>query len=163
MSKTLTLEEFFSQTFSKEFLEETKKDYDLAVQEGKVLKRVQEAAKDAPRVAVEILWSDNWYNGPCDGMCIYQGERLFYTYVDDVLEPIGDRVYAVVKIDPNIRIEMERRHYVYEYVHSGRFDDELSEESLARMQGEIDNWIEISPWWGDWEVVGKFRASQVAW
>lgn len=156
MSGTISFKEFCEENFSKEFNEEADAEYERTVETGKVLKRVQEATKSAPEVEVAILWYDNWFNGPCDGVCGYNKERYFYTYVDDTLD--DERIYAVVEIDSAILSEMNRRAHYY-----GLLESSKTEDQAKTLMKEISEWPEMDPWWGSWKVIGKFRASQVSW
>ena len=58
-----------------------------------------------------MLWYENWYDGPTDGVCEFEGEKLWFVWTDD--DEQHRRVYAVVRIDPEVMAEMVRQHEVY--------------------------------------------------
>ena len=68
----------------------------------------------APEIDAEVLWYEGWYNGPTDGVCEFEGEKLWFVWTDD--DGDAHRVYAVVRIDPEIMSEMVRRREIYEKI-----------------------------------------------
>lgn len=72
---------------------------------------ISDRTKEAPEIAAKMLWYENWYDGPTDGVCEFEGEKFWFVWTDG--EDDHTRIYAVTRIDPEVLAEMVRRHEIY--------------------------------------------------
>jgi hypothetical protein len=61
---------------------------------------------------IQILWVGNWYDGPLDGMCLYKGEKHWFTCKDEWGEDFWRR-FNVVKLTPEQIAEEEKWHSLF--------------------------------------------------
>jgi len=72
---------------------------------------IADKAEQMPRLAVTPLWYEDWYDGVCSGICEYEGEKLWFTWINSDEKHL--RVFAVVRINESMMAEFIRRHAIY--------------------------------------------------
>lgn len=66
--------------------------------------------RQVPRIKVKFLWHDNWWDGPLEGVCEYQGKRYWYHYHHENYKKTAKywRRYGVFKMTPEELAEEEK-------------------------------------------------------
>lgn len=68
----------------------------------------------------EILWIDNYWDGPLSGMCVVDGERCLFEMTDEAGNDARNRTYNVYRLSPE-RLALEEYWHAQFVQHVGTY------------------------------------------
>lgn len=104
-------------------------------------------SRDLPQLvpeAVNLLWHDDFWDGPLSGLLEYRGERLWFQLAEEADDPVAGwyRRYLVVRLTPEQLREEEKWHGLFRRC-VGTHTDYRSDERQPGAVHPREQWSEF--------------------
>jgi hypothetical protein len=130
---------------------------------GSIQKQDTTTLPKVPRSDVQLLWADDWYDGPLRGMASVDEAKYLFEMIDrDLLgAETEDRTYWLIRLSPDQLREEEQWHDLF-CQHVGTHFDFTGRQGIPREQVQMDAFYKpynerIVPDYSDNFVIGWFR------
>jgi hypothetical protein len=115
----------------------------------------QQPRPQIPRQAVRLLWHCGYWDGPLNGVCLYQGERYWFEAIDPFDEEQDEYVFprrmGLYRLSPEelqVQEEIHRQFQQYVGMHTDYDENERRSLGAVRPKHEwkkFDSWLKQQP------------------